>query len=178
MFVTMDNPTTPPKDQEAGDKSSVKPANQRAMARLSAVQALYQMDVSGQGLTKILDEFMQFRLGREVDEEQYLPSDPGWFKIVVSGVVDHQRTLDPHIHAALKEGWPLKRIDLTLRALLRAGAFELIERQDVPARVVINEYVEVAKGFFFEDEPRIVNGVLDKLARAHRASEFEPAAGS
>ena len=87
-----------------------------------------------------------------------------------------QRRIDPMIHAALPETWPLTRIDLTLRAILRCGVYELLERQDVPARVVINEYMDVARAFFDADEPGLVNGVLDTLARQERPQEFASAA--
>ena len=98
--------------------------------------------------------------------------DPAYFRDIVTGVVRVQRDIDPLVHKALVEGWPLKRIDVTLRAILRAGTFELIARKDVPAKVIISEYLDVAKAFFVEDEPRLVNGVLDKLARDLRPAEF------
>lgn len=156
---------------------AIKPANQRAMARLSAVQALYQMDMAGHGSGQVIDEFEKFRMGREVDGDEYLPADAGWFKLLVQGVVERQRQIDPVIDQTLKEGWPLRRIDLTLRALLRAGVFEMMYRRDVPGRVVVNEYVELSRGFFFEEEPGIVNGVLDRIGRDQRPDDF-PAANA
>ena len=88
-------------------------------------------------------------------------------------MVENQKTVDPIIRQALTDDWPLSRLDSTLRAILRAGVFELMERRDVPGRVVINEYINVAHSFFSEDEPKVVNGVLDNLARQLRAAEFD-----
>jgi len=150
-----------------------RPANQRGAARLAAVQALYQMEIAGTGIADVVAEFELFRLGKEIDGEQYRTADAAWFRDLVSGVVEAQLEVDPRVHAALVEGWPLKRVDATLRAILRAGVYELMRRTDVPARVVITEYVDIAKAFFTEDEPKLVNGVLDRLARELRPDEFE-----
>jgi N utilization substance protein B len=136
------------------------------------VQALYQMDLGGTTLPEVLAEFESYRLGKEVDGEQYRDADPQFFRDVVAGVVRQQQTLDPIVHETLTGGWPLARIDATLRAILRAGAYELSARADVPARVVIAEYVDVAKAFFEGEVPGIVNGVLDALARNLRPAEF------
>lgn len=152
-----------------------RPANQRGAARLAAVQALYQMDLGGATLMDVLAEFESFRLGKEVDGEQYRNADPAFFRAIVSGVVDNQKTLDPDVHTALAAEWPLARIDVTLRAILRAGTYELTQRKDVPARVVIAEYVDVAKAFFEGEVPAMVNAVLDALARRLRPEEFVPA---
>ena len=149
-----------------------KPANQRGAARLAAVQALYQMDIGGATLPAVLAEFEVHRLGKEVDGEQYRDADPAFFREIVGGVVNAQRTLDPAIDDALVSDWSLPRIDTTLRAILRSGAFELAERRDVPARVVITEYVDVAKAFFDADATAMVNAVLDTLARKLRPAEF------
>lgn len=150
-----------------------KPANKRGSARLAAVQALYQMEIAGTELADVVTEFETFRLGREIDGETYREADHGFFREIVAGVVAYQREIDPRVDATLVEGWPLRRVDVTLREILRAGTFELMKRRDIPARVVIAEYVDVAKAFFVEDEPKIVNGVLDKIARDVRAAEFE-----
>ena len=149
-----------------------RPANKRGAARLAAVQALYQMDVGGVALADVLTEFESFRLGAEMDGEQYRDADADWFRDLVKGVVAEQRKLDPVVNQALVDDWPLKRIDTTLRAILRVGSYELIHRKDVPARVVINEYIDVARAFYEADEPRMVNGVLDRLAREYRPAEF------
>jgi len=152
----------------------MKPANKRGSARLSAVQALYQMDIGGVGLTEVVAEYENFRLGREIDGETYLDADPSWFRGIVGGVVRDQKKIDPVIHDALTKDWPLSRIDSTLRAVLRAAVFELINRPDVSARVVVSEYNEVTKAFFESDEPKMVNGVLDKVARQLRDGELDP----
>jgi N utilization substance protein B len=151
---------------------SAKPANQRGAARLGAVQALYQMDLSGATLPEVIAEFETYRLGKEVDGDQYRNADAAFFRDIVSGVVRDQRELDPAIDRTLAKGWPLARIDTTLRAILRAGVFELANRADVPSRVVISEYVDVAKAFFDDDAPGVVNAVLDALAHELRTGEF------
>ncbi|MEM6848692.1 MAG: transcription antitermination factor NusB [Pseudomonadota bacterium] len=155
-----------------------KAANKRAVARLAAVQALYQMDLTGQGARDIVKEFELFRLKQDLDGEILRAIDMGWFDGIVSGVVTHQRAIDQAIDDALKAGWPLARIDVTLRAVLRAGVFELMQRPEVPVRVALSEYVEVAKAFFGGDEPRLANGVLDHIARDVRPDDFAVAAGN
>ena len=152
-------------------------ANRRGAARLAAVQALYQMDLAATSLDSILAEFEKFWIGREVEGEQYLPAEAAFFREVVTGVVAEQRKLDPLIDAALAQGWPLKRIEAVLRAILRAGAYELDHRRDVPARVVVSEYVDVAHAFVDAEETGMVNAVLDQLARQIRAEEFSRATG-
>src|SRR5215475_13524769 len=137
-------------------------ANRRGAARLAAVQALYQMDIAGTPLNEILAEFESHWLGREVEGSQYLP-------------VEAQRRLDPMVDRALAGGWPLKRIEAVLRAVLRAGAWELEVKRDVPARVVVSEYVDVANAFLDGDETGMVNAVLDGLARTLRSAEFDRA---
>jgi N utilization substance protein B len=154
------------------------PANRRGPARLAAVQALYQMDLGGVTLEDVIAEFETYRFGQEIDGETYRDADRAFFREIVSGVVADQRRLDPTIAAALTPGWPLTRLDATLRALLRAGTYELGTRNDIPARVVISEYIEVAKAFFEGDVPAMVNAVLDTLAKRLRAAEFSaPNAG-
>jgi transcription antitermination protein NusB len=155
----------------AGRKDERK-ANRRGAARLAAVQALYQMDIAGTGLNDILAEFESHWIGREVEGAQYLPAEAAFFRDVVSGVVREQRRLDPMVDQVLAEGWPLKRIEAILRAVLRAGAYELGHRSDVPARVVVSEYVDVANAFVDKDETGMVNAVLDQIARQFRAGEF------
>ena len=149
-------------------KQEVKQANQRGAARLAAVQALYQMELSGTGVLEIVSEYENYRLGQEIDGEQYLKADASWFRSIVAGVVKDQRNLDPVIADSLIEGWPLSRLDATIRAILRAGVFEIIERKDVPTAVIVTEYVEIAHAFFDEDEPKLVNAVLDAVARKLR----------
>jgi len=161
----------------ARDEKDGRKANKRGAARLAAVQALYQMDLAGTGLNDILAEFESHWIGREVEGAQYLPAEAAFFRDIVSGVVREQRELDPLIDNALSKGWPLKRIEAVLRASLRAGAYELIHRNDVPARVVVTEYADVAAAFVGRDETGMVNAVLDQLARRLRAGEFDRAAG-
>jgi N utilization substance protein B len=150
-------------------------ANRRGAARLAAVQALYQMDIAGTGLNEILAQFESHWIGREVEGDQYLPAEAAFFRDVVQGVVREQRKLDPLIDRALAEGWPLKRVETLLRAVLRGGAYELDHRRDVPARAVVSEYVDVANAFVGREETGMVNAVLDALARQLRAGEFEQA---
>jgi len=152
---------------------SQKKANKRGAARLAAVQALYQMDVAGAPLNKIYAEFESHWLGGEIEGAQYRPAEAAFFRDIVGGVVREQKSLDPQIDAALSRGWPLKRIEAVLRAVLRAGAFELACRRDVPARVVMAEYVDIASAFVDQDETGMVNAVLDELARQLRTEEFE-----
>nr|WP_281517443.1 transcription antitermination factor NusB [Ferranicluibacter rubi] len=156
--VSTPNEQTPP----------VKQANQRGAARLAAVQALYQMDIGGTGVLEIVAEYETHRLGQEIDGDTYLKADASWFRSIVSGVVRDQRKLDPLIGAALQDDWALSRLDSTVRAILRAGTFELTERKDVPVAVIVTEYVEIARAFFEEDEPKLVNAVLDRIARQFR----------
>ena len=147
-------------------------ANKRGAARLAAVQALYQMDLAGSGLNDIMAEFESHWLGGEVEGVKFLPAEAAYFRDIVAGFVAEQSRLDPQIDAALVRGWPLERIDTVLRAVLRAAAYELDRRSDVPARVVVSEYVDVANAFVGATETGMVNAVLDQLAHQLRADEF------
>lgn len=147
-------------------------AAQRSAARLGAVQALYQMDMAGTDANQVVIEFNEDRLvevARNFDAEK---ADEHYFRDIVLGVVNKQQEIDPVIDAQLAEGWRLARVDSILRAILRSAAFELSACNDVPGKVVINEYVDIAHAFFGGDEPRVVNGVLDHLARKWRVDEF------
>lgn len=148
--------------------SPVKTANQRGAARLAAVQALYQMDVGGTGVLEVVAEYETHRLGQEVDGDTYLKADASWFRSIVAGVVREQTKIDPMIRGALQDDWMLSRIDSTVRAILRSGVFELLERKDVPVAVIVTEYVEIAHAFFAEEEPKLVNAVLDRIAKQVR----------
>jgi N utilization substance protein B len=150
-------------------------ANRRGAARLAAVQALYQMDIAATPINEILAEFQSHWLGQEVEGSQYLPAEAAFFRQIVEGVVEAQRRLDPMIDRVLAGGWPLKRVEAVLRAVLRAGAWELEVKRDVPARVVVSEYVDVANAFLDGEETGMVNAVLDALARASRSAEFDRA---
>ena len=154
------------------DDKDARKANKRGAARLAAVQALYQMDMAGTGLNEIMAEFESHWIGREVEGAQYLPAEAAFFRDIVGGVVREQRALDPMIDEALQKGWPLKRIEAVLRAALRAGAYELLHRRDVPGRVVVTEYADVAAAFVGREETGMINAVLDGLARKLRADEF------
>lgn len=145
--------------------------NRRSNARLAAVQALYQMDVAQTSLNEVLEEFVAFRLGKEVEGEHLSKADTGFFTDLLTGIIREQRKLDPVIDKHLASSWRLNRIDSTLRAILRAGAYELIERSDVPPAVVISEYVDVAHAFFEKDEPKVVNGVLQNLWKSKDLTE-------
>ncbi len=138
----------------------------RSAARLGAVQALYQMDIAHADLADVLAEFGSVRLGEHFEDGECGEADFEFLAALVRGVLEQQREIDPLINERLVEGWKLSRLDSTLRAILRAGAYELKNRQDVPARVSISEYIDVAKAFFDGEEPKVVNGVLDKLAHA------------
>jgi N utilization substance protein B len=162
---------------KAAPSKDERRANRRGAARLAAVQALYQMDLAATPLNDILGQFEAHWIGREVEGDEYLPAEAAYFRDVVAGVVAEQRRLDPMIDAALERSWPLKRIEMVLRAILRAGAYELDKKRDVPARVVVSEYVDVANAFVDREETGMVNAVLDQLARQLRASEFDAAAG-
>jgi N utilization substance protein B len=157
-----------------GARGHDRKANRRGAARLAAVQALYQMDIAGAGINDIFAEYESHWIGSEVEGEQYLPAEAAFFRDVVAGVVRDQVKLDPVIDEALQHGWPLKRIDAILRAVLRAGAYELEHRKDVPARVVVSEYVDVAHAFVEREETGMVNAVLDQVARKYRGEEFDP----
>jgi transcription antitermination protein NusB len=147
-------------------------ASSRSAARLAAVQALYQMDMTGIDLTAVIAEFEDHRLGKEIEGTQYAEVEPQFFRDLVEGVVRVQLKIDPMIDKQLAEGWRLTRVDSILRAILRAGAYEILVRSDVPARVVISEYVDIAHAFFAEDEPKVVNGILDRLGHRVRPEEF------
>lgn len=158
--------------EPAARSGAVKLANKRGAARLAAVQALYQMDLTSQKLLEVIAEFENFRLGKEVDSdvgpETYREADPAWFRAILSGVVAEQKRIDPIIQKVLPPDWPLARIETLLRSIMRAGVWELLAKKDVPAKVIINEYLDVTKAFFEEDEYKLVNGALDRVARKHR----------
>ena len=148
-------------------------AAKRSNARLAAVQALYQMEITGGGVADVLAEFEAHWIGQEVEGVEYKPAEESFFRDIVGGVVRLQREIDPKVDKALAEGWPLKRVDAIMRAVLRAGAYELSGRRDIPPRVSITEYVDVAHAFLDRDEAGMVNAVLDKLARAERPDDFK-----
>ena len=146
--------------------------NKRRAARFAAVQALYQMDLAQTDLANVIEDFKSHRLedtedggeaGSDLEE-----ANPKHFAAVLKGVVRRQREIDPMIDEQLATGWRLVRIDSIVRAILRAGTFELRERKDVPIAVIVTEYVEIAKAFFEDEEPKLVNAVLDRIAKQVR----------
>ncbi|MGB7287643.1 MAG: transcription antitermination factor NusB [Salaquimonas sp.] len=151
---------------------AVKLANKRGAARLAAVQALYQMDLTSARLMDVVTEFENFRLGKAVDPDSdtaiYREADPQWFRAILSGVLGQQKTIDPIIQKNLPPDWPLARMETLLRSIMRAGVWELLAKKDVPAKVIINEYLDVTKAFFEEEEFKLVNSLLDRTARKHR----------
>lgn len=144
----------------------------RSAARLSAVQALYQMDLTGKGVLEVFSEFERFWIGQEIEGDQYKPAERGLFRAIVQGVLEHQVTIDRTVDRILSDGWPLKRVEALMRATLRGGAFELMHAAAVPVKVVVSEYVDIASAFLDKDEVGMVNAVLDKLAREARAEEI------
>lgn len=144
----------------------------RRAARLAAVQALYQMELTGTDAETVADEFISHRFGSEAEIAPGGEPDKEFFGTIMRGVPQHQVEIDRAIAHCLSADWKLERIDSILRAIMRAGAFELVARRDVPARVVIDEYVEIAHAFFTGQEPGFVNAALDRLARIKRAPEF------
>ena len=143
----------------------------RRAARLAAIQALYQMELAGEDAETVAEEFSAWRFGRE---PEITPGEPDeiFFGDIVRGVPHRQDEVDAAISGCLASDWRLARVDSILRAILRAGAYELIARSDVPAKVVIDEYVELSHAFFSGEEPAFVNAALDRLARRARAAEF------
>jgi len=140
----------------------------RAAARLAAVQALYQRQMEGTHLARLLDEFHQHRLGQEIEDAQYVDAEVEFFDDVVSGVAARGEEIDTLLTGKLAEGWSLQRLDKTMLQILRAGTYELLARPDVPVGTAISEYVDVAHAFFDEREAKFVNGVLDAVAKAVR----------
>ncbi len=137
----------------------------RTVARLAAVQALYQMELAGEGVETVIREFANHRFDTDIEGEPLAEADEAWFADIVRGVIENQRKIDDTIKARLASNWRLERLDATLRALLRSGAWELGHKAEVPKEIVIDEYVELAKAFFDEAEAKFVNAALDGVAR-------------
>lgn len=161
---------------ESAQRTPRKPAGggsaRRSAARLAAVQALYQIDHSGVPPSIVLEEFLRFRLGESFDTENDVAPDKSMFTQIVRGVTGSGKELDEMIAAALSDKWTIDRLEVILRAILRAGVYELRSRGNTPARVVITEYVDVAHAFYEGQEPGMVNGMLDRIARVLRPAEF------
>jgi len=145
-----------------------KRSQSRSAARLAAVQALYQHAMEGTPTAKLLDEFHQHRLGRDIDDEQLAEAEVEFFDDVAGGTIARLEEIDDLLTLRLAEGWSLKRLDRTMLQILRCGAYELIARPDVPVGSAISEYVDVAHAFFDEREAKFVNGVLDAVAKEVR----------
>ncbi len=158
---------TGPSDTE---NASERRARLRRAARLSAVQALYQMELSGQGASRVVKQFRDHRFGYDDEPGDYVEADEEFFEDLLTGIVSRQDEVDGHIAGVIKQGWKLSRLDATVRAILRAGGYELLARADVPAAAAINEYVDVAHAFFEGPEPGFVNATLDAMAAKVRAA--------
>ena len=146
-----------------------KRAQSRSAARLAAVQALYQHEMEGTHLAQLLDEFHMHRLGAEIDDDQYVEAEVAFFDDIVKGALARAREIDAAITARLASGWTMERLDRTMKAILRAGAYELLARSDVPVGAVVSEYVDVAKAFFDTREAGFANGLLDAIGKDVRA---------
>ena len=163
---------TAPNTANRARKSGKGGAKQSA-ARLAAVQALYQAELTGAPVEEVLAEFLALRLGEEIDGVSLAGADRGLLDLLVRGVGKERDELDDMLAAVLDENWPVERLETLLRILLRVGALELSRRPEAPVRVVVSEYVDLAGAFFGGKEPGLVNGVLDRLARALRPEAFE-----
>ena len=147
-------------------KASSSPKSQaRSAARLAAVQALYQHEMEKTPVPKLLHEFHQHRLGAEIEDAQYADADVDFFNDVVQGTAARRDEIDALVGGKLAAGWSLVRLDRTMLQILRAGAYELLARADVPVATVIDEYLDVAHAFFDAREAKFVNGLLDALAK-------------
>jgi len=140
----------------------------RAAARLAAVQALYQHHMEQTVVVRLLDEFHQHRIGQEIEGDEYAEADVAFFDDLVRGTIARRDEIDGVVASKLADGWTLARLDKTMLQILRAGAYELMARADVPTGSVISEYVDVAKAFFDDREAKFVNGVLDAVAKEVR----------
>ncbi len=150
--------------------SGANPKLRRA-ARVAAVQALYQMDLSSEPQKSVIRQFLDHRFGQK-DETGMITADEAYFEDIVNGCVAFQDDIDLAISGKLSEGWPIRRLDMTLRATLRAATYEIMRRPDVPALVIISEYVDIAGDFFDGKEPGMVNGIVENIAKDIRAAEF------
>ena len=145
----------------------------RSAARLAAVQALYQQEMEGTPIARLLREFHEHRLGATIEDATYLKAEQSFFDDVVAGVDKRRNEIDEAITAKLAEGWTLDRLDRPMRAILRAGTYELLARKDVPVGSVISEYVDVAHAFYDKRESGFVNGLLDAVAKEARPARAE-----
>ncbi len=176
----MTDPKSGPRpDPKADPKSDPKPDPKaerrlaRSAARLAAVQALFQMEATGGDMRAVRKEFETYRIGQVVEDVEYREANLELFRALLNGAVTRQAEIDQLTHRALVERWPLGRIDPTLRALFRAAGSELVTEPNTPPKVIITEYVDIAKAFFPEGkEGSFVNAVLDHMAREARPEAF------
>ncbi|HEV7370934.1 transcription antitermination factor NusB [Arenibaculum sp.] len=159
--------TPEPKKQRGGGSAKAR----RKAARLAAVQALYQIDLTGTNPETVLGEFVKHRIGQEIDGDRYVAADPQLFADILRGAMARREEVDRIVTGSLDPQWPLDRLELLLRAILRAGAFEILAHGGTHARILISEYVDVGRAFFAGREPGMVNGVLDRVARTLRPDE-------
>jgi N utilization substance protein B len=145
-------------------------AARRSGARLAAVQALYQMEQTGQSARSVIADFMEDRLGLNDEGEPIEEADPDIFRAIVDGVVERQEEIDAAIMKRLAEGWKIERLDATSRAILRAGVHELVTEISLPSQIILDEYVSIAHAFFEGAEPKFINGLLDAVARDVRGT--------
>jgi N utilization substance protein B len=145
----------------------------RSAARLAAVQALYQQEMEGTPLPRLLHEFHEHRLGATIEDQIYHDAERDFFDDIVTGADARRAEIDGLIADRLAEGWTLARLDRPMRAILRAGAYELVARPDVPVGSVISEYVDVAHAFYDKRESGFVNGLLDAIAKEARPARAE-----
>ncbi len=158
-------------DDADTEETTAPPVDRRRAARLAAVQALYQIEMNDAGADDVIAEFVRHRLGAD-DGAASAAADPEMFAELVRGACARHDEIDALISGALSADWTIERLELLLRAVLRVGVYELVGRPQVPARVAINEHIEIARDFFSRGEPGMVNGVLDRIAREVRAAEF------
>ena len=144
----------------------------RTVARLWAIKALYQIELLNSDPNSIVDEFLKYRIDRVIDGNDYAKTDKEHFKWLVLNISSNSHLIDSEMIKALQSDWTIERLGVLLRIMLRAGTSELISRHDIPVRVVVNEYVDLATAFFFDREPAFVNAALDALARRLRTKEF------
>ena len=145
----------------------------RSAARLAAVQALYQHEMEAAPLPRLLKEFHDHRLGATIEDATYHKAEQEFFYDIVTGTDTRRAEIDEKISAKLAEGWSLERLDRPMLAILRAGAYELIARPDVPVGSVISEYVDVAHAFYDKRESGFVNGLLDAIAKEARPARAD-----
>ncbi len=149
-----------------------KPRSRRQSARLAAVQALYQWQEGQDEPSAIVDQFLNVRTGEEGEGGMRRDADKPLFRDVVEGTAAHKDELERTVSGALAKDWTWARVDRLVRAILLAGAYELLHRKDVPPRVAINEYVEIAHAFYDQGEPTFINSVLDRVAHEARPTEL------